>query len=693
MLGRKLAGRYSVVKPLAEGGFGETFLAEDTHLPDSPQCVVKKLKTGSHDPALLQTVRRLFDSEAKVLHQLGDHPQIPRLLAHFEEGEEFYLAEEYVEGDSLADKLVPGEQLDEETVIQLLHDILEVLSFVHDKQVIHRDIKPSNLIRRQSDRKLVLIDFGAVKQVTTQLADSATQMPRTVLIGTSGYMPSEQFRGMPRLCSDVYAVGVIGLQALTGLRPSFGELPEDEHTGELAWRDRVSISPAFATLLEKMVLYDYRQRYPSATDALLAVQSLMAARQTEQPTTPVKSIDNLPETVVNLRNGNSATPVQTPFAPPDNTVQQVNTARQLETTAQQTHSSPAAIPTTPQGSHTHSQLAATAAQQGVPIPTPPQVGSPNNAAEDAPSQTWVASPQSSPHKIVRFSRTKALTAGVIALLMGGTALAFTSPHLQSVCTVLNNCSQDIQFQATFEQAEDEAKAAQTRYQEAKTIADIQAAQKQMDEAIAEINKIPKNVKIYPKAKQALATYQAASKTISARIDKETQAGETFKKANTIAQAVQKKSKSDDSVSTLDQHKAEWQKALKLLQEVPKDTLIAAQAEAKRKDFDKQLKALNERRQQKIAAAAEAQRQLEAAQAAQAASAPARSTPASVPPQRSTYVAPRPAPAPAPVRSAPAPGLLPLPLLEGKNPYGDQDHQGSQPMAENPYGNAVDLVLG
>ncbi|NJK42210.1 MAG: serine/threonine protein kinase, partial [Acaryochloridaceae cyanobacterium SU_2_1] len=169
MLGRKLAGRYSVVKPLAEGGFGETFLAEDTHLPDSPQCVVKKLKTGSHDPALLQTVRRLFDSEAKVLHQLGDHPQIPRLLAHFEDNEEFYLAEEFVEGESLAEELETGKPLDEDAVLQLLYDILEVLSFVHEKQVIHRDIKPSNLIRRRRDRKLVLIDFGAVKQVTTQL--------------------------------------------------------------------------------------------------------------------------------------------------------------------------------------------------------------------------------------------------------------------------------------------------------------------------------------------------------------------------------------------------------------------------------------------------------------------------------------------------------------------------------------------
>lgn len=182
----------------------------------------------------------------------------------------------------------------------------------------------------------------------------------------------------------------------------------------------------------------------------------------------------------------------------------------------------------------------------------------------------------------------------------------------------------------------------------------------MDDAIAELKKIPKNVKVYDDAKKAIAEYQAESKAIATRIQTENKADETFKQATTIAQAVQKKAKSDDSVATLDQHKAEWEKAIKLLKEVPKDTLVASQVEAKQKDFDKQLKALNGQRQKKIAAAAEAQRKLEAAQAAQAASVPARSTPAYVPPQRSTYVPPRPAPAPAPVRQAPRPAPRPAP---------------------------------
>ena len=220
MLNSLLAGRYQIIEHLGEGGFGDAYLAEDNHLPDGHRCVVKKLKTDTQNPTLLKSTRRLFDSEAKVLHQLGHHGQIPRLLAHFEEDEEFYLVEEYIEGQSLSDELTPGAKFDEGYVIQLLQDILGILKFVHQQQVIHRDIKPTNLIRRQKDGQLVLIDFGAVKQVTTQLINSKDQTPHTILIGSPGYTPSEQFRGNPRLSSDVYAVGMIAIQALTGLNPS-----------------------------------------------------------------------------------------------------------------------------------------------------------------------------------------------------------------------------------------------------------------------------------------------------------------------------------------------------------------------------------------------------------------------------------------------------------------------------------------
>ncbi|MGB7441018.1 MAG: serine/threonine-protein kinase [Coleofasciculaceae cyanobacterium] len=270
-----LGGRYKIISKLGTGGFGKTFLAEDLHLPGQPRCVVKQLKPKAEDEETLQMARRLFNTEAEVLYQLGDHDQIPRLLAHFEDDQEFYLAQELIEGKPLTKELVKGQLWHEAKVITLLQDILEVLTFVHEQRVIHRDIKPPNLIRREQDGKIVLIDFGAVKQVSMQQVDHETgQTNLTISIGTQGYMPNEQLAGKPRFSSDIYAVGLIGIQAVTGIHPKrLGEHPE---TGEINWQERAKqISPELTEILDRMVRYDFRSRYQRAIDALEAIHCLL----------------------------------------------------------------------------------------------------------------------------------------------------------------------------------------------------------------------------------------------------------------------------------------------------------------------------------------------------------------------------------------------------------------------------------
>lgn len=261
-----LGGRYQIISFLGGGGFGQTYLAKDTHLPGHPTCVVKHLKPKLLDPLSLETAKRLFETEAQVLYQLSDYGQIPRLLAHFEEGQEFYLVQEFIDGSNLSTELMPGLRLAESQVITLLQDILEVLVFIHQQNVIHRDLKPSNLIRRRRDQKIVLIDFGAVKQLTSQIIQVQGHTTRTIAIGSPGYMPSEQMAGKPRFCSDLYAVGMIGIQALTGAHPR--ELPEDPRTSELLWHDRANVSVELAAILDKLVRYDFRQRYQSALEVL-----------------------------------------------------------------------------------------------------------------------------------------------------------------------------------------------------------------------------------------------------------------------------------------------------------------------------------------------------------------------------------------------------------------------------------------
>lgn len=281
--GQILDGRYKIVDFLGSGGFGETYLAQDTRCHNQ-NCVVKKLTPQSTDPCTLQIAKDLFDEEAKVLHSLGNHPQIPQLYAHFKENQEFYLVQEFIEGHDLSHEITLGTKLSEEFVTQLLQDILEVLVFVHEKKKIHRDIKPSNLIRRRQDNKIVLIDFGAVKQVTTLISTSQGQVSSTVAVGTPGYMPSEQAQGRPRFSSDIYAVGMTAIQALTGVMPK--DFPED-FNGEVIWRNQVQISDRLANILTKMMRCHFGERYFSAAEALTALSPTVAVSTQPPPLPPL----------------------------------------------------------------------------------------------------------------------------------------------------------------------------------------------------------------------------------------------------------------------------------------------------------------------------------------------------------------------------------------------------------------------
>jgi serine/threonine-protein kinase len=265
MIGQLLDGRYKIVEVLGSGTFGKTYLAEDTKRPGNPICVVKQLKPASSDPAIIQIARRLFNTEAETLEKLGTHPQIPQLFAYLESGGEFYLVQEYIAGHPLTQELVPDKPLQEEEVTGMLLELLEILDFVHGNNVIHRDISPKNIMRRDRDKKLFLIDFGAVKKVSSQGPTS------TIMIGTPGYMPVEQIAGNPDLKSDVYAVGMIAIEALTGKHPL--QLPVNPATQEVIWRDRVPVSQKLGDILDKMVRRDFPQRY-STKEALEAVRNL-----------------------------------------------------------------------------------------------------------------------------------------------------------------------------------------------------------------------------------------------------------------------------------------------------------------------------------------------------------------------------------------------------------------------------------
>lgn len=265
-LSDSLDGRYKITSVLGQGGFGQTYLAEDIKRPGNPTCVVKYLMPARQDAKFLEVARRLFETEAKILEALGRHSQIPQLLAYFVENEQFYLVEEYIEGETLSEELQADTRLSEVQVVEILKYVLEVLEFIHKHHVIHRDIKPGNIIRSKQDGLLVLIDFGAVKQM--QPPTEKDLVDPTIAIGTRGYAPPEQFHGRPYANSDIYALGMIGIQALTGISPQ--QLLEDRpsKTLNIVWRHLANVSEELGSILDKMVEYDFTARYQSATEVL-----------------------------------------------------------------------------------------------------------------------------------------------------------------------------------------------------------------------------------------------------------------------------------------------------------------------------------------------------------------------------------------------------------------------------------------
>jgi serine/threonine protein kinase len=271
MIGQVLAGRYRIVQVLGAGGFGETYITADLHLPGEPQCVLKHLKPATDDPAVLEIARKLFQKEAETLQQLGNFDRIPRLLAYFEEKQEFYLVQELVRGHTLSRELISGQKWNEAAVCRMLREVLTILEFVHSQGVIHRDIKPENIMRRDDDGHLVLIDFGAIKQVRNQPTNMGTA-PQTVAIGTPGYMSPEQARGNPRPNSDLYALGIIGIQAISGKNPH--ELIEDDATGELQWQHFIQANPWLIDHLSQMTRYHFRDRFTTASAALQALNEV-----------------------------------------------------------------------------------------------------------------------------------------------------------------------------------------------------------------------------------------------------------------------------------------------------------------------------------------------------------------------------------------------------------------------------------
>jgi serine/threonine protein kinase len=256
-----LRNRYRPIKSLGGGGFGKTYLAEDIDKLNE-HCVIKQFAPKVQGKGALNKATELFEQEAKRLQQLDKHPQIPTLLAYFDEDNRLYLVQEFIDGQNLLAELQQQGIFNEQKIKELLLDLLDILKTVHQHKVIHRDIKPENIIRR-SDGKLVLIDFGASKQLT------ATVMTKPgTTIGSFGYAPLEQMQGGEAYpASDLYSVGATCFHLLSGIHP--WELWQRQGYGWVAsWRSHLQqpVSQELGWMLDKLLQEEYQQRSQIGTD-------------------------------------------------------------------------------------------------------------------------------------------------------------------------------------------------------------------------------------------------------------------------------------------------------------------------------------------------------------------------------------------------------------------------------------------
>ncbi|ARV63235.1 serine/threonine protein kinase [Nostocales cyanobacterium HT-58-2] len=272
-----LRNRFRIIEVLSdEGGFGRTYLAEDGDKLDE-RCVIKQLAPRVQGTWALNKSMELFQKEAQRLQELGEHPQIPTLLAYFEQDNYLYLVQQFIDGQNLLRELQRKKKYNSNEIREILLDLLPILKFIHDQGVIHRDIKPQNIIRRRAASlsstagvstggNLVLIDFGSAKQLTAKV-----QMKIGTSIGSQGYSPIEQIRdGAAYPASDLFSLGATCFHLLTGVSP-FKLWTEYGYSWVQDWQQYLKspINRELAQVLDKLLQKDPQDRYQSADEALV----------------------------------------------------------------------------------------------------------------------------------------------------------------------------------------------------------------------------------------------------------------------------------------------------------------------------------------------------------------------------------------------------------------------------------------
>jgi len=256
--GTVMQDRYVVLRVLALGGNSTVYVVQDQRFSASQRlCAMKEILDPSPDPAVRQRNLDNFEREANLLASLS-HPAIPKIYDYFNSGDRVYMVMESIDGKDLETILEQtGGPLPERDVIDWAIQLCEVLSYLHSRRppVIFRDLKPANVMLTPAGR-IVLVDFGIAKIFQGER--------KGTMVGTEGYSPPEQYKGMAEPRSDIYALGATMHHLLTASDPRH-EVPFSFHERPLR-KLNPTISPSLETVVQKALAYTPEERYSSAAE-------------------------------------------------------------------------------------------------------------------------------------------------------------------------------------------------------------------------------------------------------------------------------------------------------------------------------------------------------------------------------------------------------------------------------------------
>ncbi|MBD2465649.1 protein kinase [Oscillatoria sp. FACHB-1407] len=574
--------RYQIQKILGQGGFGRTYLAADSRR-FGELCVLKEFAPLGSDEYVLQKARELFQREAKILHGLN-HPQIPKFLAWFEDNGRLFIGQEYVNGKTywtlLQERQQQGLTFTEAEVVLWLRDLLNVLSYIHDRKIIHRDISPDNIMLPDGKSLPVLIDFGVVKEAATQLIGATpgnSLIQASVVVGKFGYAPYEQIRlGQCSARTDLYALAVTAVVLLTGKHPSQFI---DRTTLDWLWHSMVQIDPRFVAILDQLMAEKPQDRYPSAQAVLADLQPLILQAATQLA-------GNVPPTAIGQPKqaiGQVTPPPLLTGSSPN--ITQPNPDWQgasPSVAAEATEAMPVGIPpahtferpVTPAG-------ATTAATNGT--------GSTPEATQTAATQVAALGSGASFTPLQRgwFNSRQTVVIPLVALLLGGVGLAGVSPYVAPLCRTFNNCTSGQEFTNRYRETVQQAEAAIASAESATTVEVLEDARNLLADAVnqldTQLNLIDRNTDLYRQIDSSFNAYDARLKELNQQLEREQEAVTLLQQAEEAAQAATTRS----TAGTLDAYefaKGQWETALAALDGIADEVFIADQVKARSQQY-------------------------------------------------------------------------------------------------------------